>query len=172
MLKAGGCIFIFLGSIGLACSMQKERHEHLKLLYEIRSLLLKLSQNMHYRMLPMELLLREAHLTEEKRLKKICMEIGENLEKKESRRAITAWKECFLASRKELHLSMEETELLAEAGEAFFGKNITENERHLALYLERLEERIKEERRKQGERDKVIGTVTVMGGLFVILLLI
>ena len=120
----------------------------------------------------MELLLKEAHLTEEKRLQKICMEIGENLEKKESRRAITVWKECFYVSRKELHLSTEETELLAEAGEAFFGKNIAENERHLALYLERLEERIKEERKKQGERDKVIGTVTVMSGLFVILLLI
>lgn len=172
MLKAGGCMLIFLGSLGLAYSMKRERHEHLKLLYEIRTLLLKLSQNMRYRMLPMELLLKEAHLTDEERLQKICNKMGENLEKKQRERAITVWKECFHASRKELHLSVEEMEWLEEAGEAFFGKNMEENERYLALYLERLDEKIKEERRRQGERDKVMGTVTVMSGFVLMLLLI
>lgn len=172
MLKISGSALILLGSLGLAFSLKYEVVRHLKLLYAMRNLLVTLSSNMRYRMIPMELLLKEEREMEDERLQKICLEIGNMLAERQGEKATEIWKHIFQLHRKELHLSTKEQELIEDAGKAFFGKEVEENEKYLQLYLEQLDFIIEEERKKQGEKEKVIQTVTVMSGLLVILLLI
>ena len=65
-----------------------------------------------------------------------------------------------------------EREVLEHAGRAFFGKNTEENASNLALCLERLDYIIEEKRGEQKEKKRVAQTVSIMGGLMLIILLI
>ena len=72
----------------------------------------------------------------------------------------------------ELGLHAAELEITANAGTAFFGRNIKENEKMLSFYLERLDFVIGQERKEQREKQKVAGTVSVIGGMMLVILLI
>lgn len=74
------------------------------------------------------------------------------------------------AWQKRLGLSLEEKEIFAGAGCAFFGKSMGENEKSLEHYLERLDYVIDQVRGEQKEKQKVYQTVSVMCGLIIILL--
>ena len=58
------------------------------------------------------------------------------------------------------------------AGNAFFGRNIKENERMLSIYLERLDFVIEQERKEQREKQRVAGAVSVIGGMMLVILFI
>ena len=82
----------------------------------------------------------------------------------------SVWQERIEAWQKRLGLSLEEKEIFAGAGCAFFGKSMGENEKSLEHYLKRLDYVIDQVRGEQKEKQKVYQTVSVMCGLIVILL--
>ena len=96
--------------------------------------------------------------------------MGEELQKKERGCGQELWQERIEAWQKRLGLSLEEKEIFAGAGCAFFGKSMGENEKSLEHYLERLDYVIDQVRGEQKEKQKVYQTVSVMCGLIVILL--
>ena len=51
-------------------------------------------------------------------------------------------------------------------------KNLEENERKLALYLEQMDFMIETVRAKQKEKQRVYQTVSILGGMMLIILLI
>ena len=57
MLKVIGCLLIGAASVGLAISFGVELREHLTLLYDLRQLLVDISQEAQYSLLPMERIL-------------------------------------------------------------------------------------------------------------------
>ena len=73
---------------------------------------------------------------------------------------------------KELGICASELEIIANAGNAFFGRNIKENERMLSIYLERLDFVIEQERKDQREKQRVAGAVSVIGGMMLVILFI
>ena len=82
----------------------------------------------------------------------------------------SVWQERIEAWQKRLGLSLEEKEIFAGAGCAFFGNSMGENEKSLEHYLERLDYVIDQVRGEQKEKQKVYQTVSVMCGLIIILL--
>ena len=172
MLKLIGCIFIGVSSVGLAVSFGRDLREHLRLLYEIRQLLYDISQEAMYSLLPVERILRFRIHAKDERLGTICVRLSELLTEKNGEGGAMLWKQVFRSCEKELGLTETEAEIIENAGKAFFGKSTEENNRNLALYLERLDYVIENTRSEQKEKQRVLQTVSIVGGFMLIILLI
>ena len=148
MLKVLGSMLILLASVGFGFQIQMDLRNHLRLLYDIRKLLLDIVNETAYTMDPMEVVLEHAIHSRNPYLNEICKEMGEGLQKKERGCGQELWQERIEAWQKRLGLSLEEKEIFAGAGCAFFGKSMGENEKSLEHYLERLDYVIDEGRTK------------------------
>lgn len=172
MLKILGSTMIFAASIGMAYSIQTELKQHQKCLIELRTLLAKLFWEMNYSMRPVEMVLLYQMKTQDEYIGQILREIGEELRKKEAGCGEDIWRDVFRRHRKKLGLKPEESELIEQAGRAFFGKSVEENQKILSLYQERLDFLIEVEQKERKEKQKVYQTVCVMCGLVLIILLV
>ena len=165
MLKLIGGILVAGSGVGLAVSMIGEIRQHLQRLYEIRQLLLNISGEEALALLPMEHILDKPGLTKDAALQKVCREIAESLAAKKEGSGSEIWREAFWKNQKELGLHAAELEITANAGTAFFGRNIKENEKMLHGGRRGQEHRA-------GLSQKVAGTVSVIGGMMLVILLI
>ena len=172
MLKLLGSILIFTASVGLAYSVEQDLKRHQRCLLELRRVLTKIFWEMHYSMRPVEIVLLYQVETQDECLTEILKEIGEVLMKKEAKNGEEVWREVFQKYRRTLGLTVEEGELIAESGRAFFGKSVEENQKILSLYQERLDFLIEAERKERKEKQKVYQTVCIMGGLALIIFLV
>ena len=172
MLKLVGSVLILISSIGLAYSIQREQKQHQERLFELRSLLTRIFWEMNYSMRPVEMVLLYQIETRDEDLKIILKEIGECLMKKEVRSGEDIWQEVFQKHRRTLGLKAEEGELIEQAGRAFFGKSVEENQKIFSLYQERLDFLMEVERKERKEKQKVYQTVCIMSGLVLIILLV
>ena len=172
MLKVAGSILIIVSSIGLAYCIQAELKQHQNRLFELRSLLTKIFWEMNYSLRPVEVVLLYQIETQDECLKIILKEIGECLMKKEAKCGEDIWQEVFHKYRKELGLKAEESEVIEQAGRAFFGKSVEENQKILSLYQERLDFLMEVEQKERKEKQKVYQTVCIMSGLVLIILLV
>ncbi len=172
MLKLVGSLIVITASTGFAHCIRKDMTEHLKLLYEIRRLLVALSCEAACSMQPMEVLLGGLVRPTDVRLKNACREIAGRLMEKRDSTGEHIWREVFTSYEKALGLKGEEAEILQNAGCGFFGKSVEENKKQLSLTLERLDFVIGRTREEQGEKQRVYQTVSVMCGLMLIILLI
>lgn len=172
MLKLTGSLIIFTASVGLAYCIRRDMAAHLKLMYEIRKMLLDISYAASESLQPVEILLGCFVRTKDERLNDACKQIAEHLIEKKEGAGEEVWRKVFEKQRKSLGLSEEEAEIVERAGSAFFGKCVEENRKHLAYSLERLDFLIENIRKEQKEKQKVYQTVSVMGGLLLILVLI
>lgn len=172
MAKIIGSMLILIASIGLAYNIQVELKRHQKRLFELRSLLTKIFWEMNYSMRPIEMVLLYQIEPQDECLSDILKEIGEGLMKKEAKCGEDIWQEIFHKHRSELGLKAEESELIEQAGRAFFGKSVEENQKILSLYQERLDFLMEVERKERKEKQKVYQTVCIMSGLVLIILLV
>lgn len=172
MLKLLGSILIGTASIGLALRITGELKEHLALLYEVRQLFVDIAGEAAYSLQPVEHILGSRIRVRDARLMEICGEIAEKLAMRRDAKGEEVWAAVFEEHKKLLGLKEAELAVIRDAGKAFFGKSMEENEKNLAAYLERLDFLIEGRRREQEEKQKVIQTVSVMCGLMLIILLI
>ena len=172
MLKLVGSALILIASIGLAYSIQNELKQHQKRLFELRSLLTKIFWEMHYSMQPVEMVLLYQIDMQDECLNEIVVEIGNCLMKKEAKCGEDIWRDVFKKYRQRLGLKTEESELIEQAGQAFFGKSVEENQKILSLYQEKLDFLMEVEQKERKEKQKVYQTVCIMSGLMLIILLV
>lgn len=172
MLKLIGSIFIVTAAAGIAGSFRRELADHLAVLYELKRLFVDLSCAGNGTLQPVEVLLGCFVRTQDVRLNEICAEIAGHLMEKREGQGEEVWRKVFADGRKELGLSAEEGELIENAGSAFFGKSLEENKRRLSLTLEQLDFMIETARREQKEKQRVYGTVSILSGLMLVILLI
>lgn len=104
--------------------------------------------------------------------KKYAGSVADRLAAKKGESGGEIWWDIFWKNRKELGICASELEIIANAGNAFFGRNIKENERMLSIYLERLDFVIEQERKEQREKQRVAGAVSVIGGMMLVILFI
>ena len=161
-----------MASVGLAYSMRIELKRHLQCLFELRNLLYEVFWEMNYSMQPVEMVLLYQVETQNMCINEIIKEIGEKLMQKTAESGEVIWRESFAARRQQLGLKEEEGEIIEQAGNAYFGKSMEENQKILSLYLERLDFLIEVERSERREKQKVYQTVCIMCGLMFIILLV
>lgn len=172
MLKLIGSILVVTASVGIADTIRRDLASHLRLLYEIRKLFVDISCAAYESMQPVEILLGCFIRTRDERLNAVCKEIAERLIEKKEGKGEEVWRTVFADYRKEMGLGAEEAEIVEQAGCAFFGKSVEENQKHLAVSLERLDFLIETARGEQKEKQRVYGTVSILGGLMLVILLV
>lgn len=172
MLKIVGSILIISASVGIAYSMRMEMEEHLRLLYELRKLFVNISYAAFETRQPVEILLGCFVQTRDERLNALCREMAERLIEKKDGAGEDIWRSTFMTYNEQLRLSRDEMEVIESAGSAFFGKSIEENKGHLTIALERLDFLIEAARSERKEKQKVYGTLSVMCGLMIVILLV
>lgn len=172
MLKLLGTVLIFSGTIGASFWVRQSVEEHMKLLYELRQFLFKLSEDMRYTNQPMAYLLQQKSNSRDERILLLCQELADRLLKGNIVSPQKEWDNIFREKRKEFQLTREEMELISEAGNAFFGKCREENQMYFELLMNRLDFMIEGKRNEQAEKQKVLQTVVLMGGAMLILILI
>lgn len=89
-MKLAGSVLVLLASIGIALSLRRELYLHLRLLYEIRSWLIRLSHAAGGSLLTMEALLGGYVKSQNALLQRISLEIAEQLMEKEGERGKTS----------------------------------------------------------------------------------
>lgn len=172
MLKVVGSMLTIIASVGIAWSVRCELAGHLRLLYEVRKLFVDISYAAFESRQPVEILLGCLIRTRDDRLNVVCKEIADCLIEKKEGAGEDVWRNVFLEHQRILQLTNDEMEVMESAGSAFFGKSMEENRKHLALLLERLDFLIETARGEQKEKQKVYGTISVVSGLMVVILLI
>lgn len=172
MLKLIGSLLIGTASVGLAWCVTGEMKAQLLLLYEIRQMLVDISGEASYSMQPMEVILGQRIHVKNRCMQKICTEISQRLSEHREENGVQIWRAVIEKYGAELGAGQAECEVFAAAGKAFFGKSTEENDKNLAVYLERLDFLIAGRRAEQKEKQRVVRTVSVMCGLMLILLLI
>ena len=132
MLKLIGGILVAGSGVGLAVNMIAEIRQHLLRLYEIRQLLINISGEAALALLPMEHILNQPTLTNDVVLQKVCGQIADRLAAKKGESGGEIWWDIFWKNRKELGICASELEIIANAGNAFFGRNIKETTSDIA----------------------------------------
>ena len=168
---AGGGL-ILIASLGLAFCIRLELKEHLRRLFEWRNLLYEIFWEMNYSMQPVEMVLLYQIDTANKEIREMLREIGQKLMDKTAGMGEEVWRACFAGHKEQLGLKEEEYEIIIQAGSAYFGKSMEENQKMLSLYLERLDFLIEGERKERREKQKVYQTLCVMSGLILVILLV
>lgn len=171
MLKLIGGILVAGSGVGLAVNMIAEIRQHLLRLYEIRQLLINISGEAALALLPMEHILNQPTLTNDVVLQKVCGQIADRLAAKKVESGGKIWWDIFWKNRKELGICASELEIIANAGNAFFGRNIKEMKECFLLFRE-LDFVIEQERKDQREKQRVAGAVSVIGGMMLVILFI
>jgi stage III sporulation protein AB len=172
VLKAVGSALILAASVGFPYRLHRERILHIEQLGEIRSLLLSLEAEETLFRQPMELLLQRQAIPLSRPLREICETMRGELAGKQGKSGEKIWSDVVRENRGDLLLSQEESELFARAGGALFGKSVEENRRQLSYLIGQLEEQIRTRRQEKREKQRVYGTVSLMGGMILILVLL
>ena len=101
-------MLILLASVGFGFQIQMDLKNHLRLLYDIRKLLLDIANETAYTMDSMEVVLEHSIHSRNQHLNEICREMGEGLQRKERGCGQELWQERIEAWQKTLGLTSKE----------------------------------------------------------------
>jgi stage III sporulation protein AB len=172
MLKIIGCTVTLAAGVGLGYCMRRDMAGHLALLYDIRNLLTAISSDARLTLQPIGCILAARSYTDNKVIGEALIEIAECLAAGEGTSGDVIWKNVFKSRRAELSLTSDESELLENAGSAFFGKSIEDNRRQLDYMIGILEEKIADRRLWQRDKARTCVLLGATGGLMIIFILI
>lgn len=172
MLKLAGISLLMTGCIGLGINKVSEERQRIYELREIRRLILRIQSEMVYgkRTLPEICLLLNQCVGEP--YKQAFSEIFDKLEENDGSVLGDIWKEKMRACMKEMPLKEEEKAVLINLPEqlGILDENI--QAANIGQSLDVIEERIKRTGLEYEGKSRVIMSISVMAGLFLIILLL
>lgn len=172
MIKIVGAVIIMLASSLLGFLYSKEAEKKLKVLYEIQRILLMLKGEITYHKAPAA----EAFCEISKHVKEpFCSffgNTGAELDKGSGKTIECVWKEKCDLELKDLVIAVEDREAFREFGGCMGYLDVQMQVSSIGLYSEKLELRIKESERSIREKQKILKYMGIMGGIFLVLLIL
>ena len=151
--------------------LKQRLYEHVRQLISFKEMLLMLSGEMSYARAP----LAEAfsHIGEQGRepFSAMLADVSESLKRERGRTLGEIWKEA-VEKHKSIFFSQEEFHILEGVGDNFGYLDIQMQLNNIALYVQQVEQKISEAQGELAVKQKLYQYLSVMCGLFVILLLI
>lgn len=170
MLKFAGIFFILTGTGGFGRYLIRNLNLHLKQLVECREIFTRMDAGREYLCLPYAQLLRRAAKGRTKIFAEMLEEVAEEMEKSREADAKALWERAFSKRKEELFLKEEEKELLLELSGCLL---LEENHTKAAqIYFMQLEDKIVQAMEEKKEKQKLYGTVSVLLGVFLVILLL
>lgn len=170
MLKVAGSILVFLGALGYGRSLCNYLKQHLKQLLLFRDILVQMDSGRECLKLPYSQLLRRTAAGKEHLFSEILLQIATEMEKNREADVGVLWREAMEERKQEILLKEEELNLVITLAKnlAFDGKSTKVCE----IYFMQLEDKIVQAIEEKKEKQKLYGSVSLLGGLFLVILLL
>lgn len=172
MLKLAGAGLILFSSLVYGLQLKMRLSEHVKQLIGLKEMLLMLSGEISYARTP----LREAFWRIAARGKEpfggFLKEVAEGMETERELGLARIWKDALTARKDRFYFSGEEWEMLLNFGENFGYLDADMQLNHISLCIQQTDTKIVQAQKELAAKQKVYQCLSILGGLFCILILI
>lgn len=172
MIKLIGMILIFVGSVSLGFFYSRRITERLKNSEGIQKGLICLRGEIQFGHTPLPVALFTVARHTEGVIAMFFKTISSQLEIDQGRRLEEVWEEQIASCLSGSELPKEVLILLSGLGQTMGYLDVTMQVDTLNLYLERLENLIRRQRKEQKEKVRLYNLLGIMGGIFVTILFI
>lgn len=172
MVKLTGAGLILFAAAVLGIQMKQKLAQYVNQLIAWKEMLLMLSGEMNYAKAPLQEAFRHIAERGKEPFSRMLSEIADRMEQDRERTLQEIWRDAVEGHKKEFLFSQEERELLGSLGDNFGYLDLQMQQNLIRLQAEQLENRIEKARGELLTRQKLYQYLSVMGGLFLILLLI
>lgn len=170
MLKLIGMVFIVAGAGGVGRYLANCQKIHVEQLMECREIFMQMDAGREYLKLPYAQLLRRTAKGRKEVFAKMLYEIADEMEKNKEARAAALWERAFLKREKLLFLKEEEKDLFLALAESLMLEG--DHTQTAKMYFMQAEDKISSALKEKKEKQKLYGTVSILGGLFLVILLL
>ena len=172
MLKVIGCTLILAGMTGYGVSSVCYMKRHLEELVEYKEILYALlGEIQHYRK-PLAEAFDSIAKKRAEGYRQVLEMIAARMKKFEEAKGSEIWEDSFLSCSRKFLFSREEEEIIQKSGHFLDAPDMESQKRELELYEAQIDYRIAEIQKTIGGKRKVCMYGSVLGGLFLIILLI
>ena len=169
MLKWMGMLCILTGAVGTGRYFFTYFRMHFEQLVGCREIFAQMDAGREYLRLPYAQLLKRAAKGKREVFADMLCEVADAMEQNQEADAGALWNQAFLKRKKEILLKEEEKDLfLALAKSLMLAGDHGQVSR---LYFLQLDDRIQKAMEEKKEKQKLYGAVSVLGGLFLVILL-
>lgn len=170
MLKCAGIVLILAGALGLGNALDAHLKMRLDQLLECRELFAQMDACRECLKLPYTELLKRSMAGKSRILTEILAEVAEEMEKNREADIAAFWEEAFFRRKKQLYLKEEEIGLLLALARrlALQGNHAQASK----IYFMQLEEAIRQAMDERKDKQKLYRAISVLGGLFLVVLLL
>lgn len=170
MLKGAGILLILAGAYGFGSYLCAYLKHHLEQLTECREIFAQMDACREYLRLPYAELLRKSAGGKSKILADILQEVADEMEQNRNADAGVLWEEAFSKRKKQLLIREEETELLLALARSLMLEG--DHTQVAKIYFMQLEDKIQRAMEEKKEKQKLYRAISVLGGLFLVVLLL
>lgn len=171
MMKWMGVVCILTGALGMGWYLQQNLRRHLILLGELKQALICMRNELIYTRCPMSELYASAQQCVGLELKECFVRLEEQTQENAQAEACQIWNSVWNLQSKQLGFTKEEQRILRQAGQKLGGMEVNQQAELLQFAQEQLEERLEQYRRTQRQQEYLYRSLSLLGGLFLIILL-
>lgn len=172
MLKLTGAGLIIFAAVALGIQLKQRLAQHVEQLIRFKEILLMLSGEMSYARTPLTEAFQNIAVRGKEPFGPLLAEVAGRLEQERESTLSHIWQSAVEHQKKAFCFSKEEFELLKGIGQNFGYLDIQMQLNHLNLYIRQVETRIGQAQQELAARQKMYQYLSVMSGLFLVLLLI
>lgn len=170
MLKLAGILFIVAGAGGYGRYLGFYLKLHVRQLSWFREIFARMDAGRNYLRLPYAQLLRRTAGDREEMFSDMLFEIADAMEENREADAGALWEAAFLKRKKDILLNEEERDLMLALARSLMMEG--DHAQVAKLYFMQLDDAIKKAMEEKKEKQKLYGTVGVLGGVFLSILLL
>ncbi len=170
MLKAAGIVLILTGAVGFGRYLSVSLGRYGSQLIECREIFVQMDAGREYLRLPYAQLLKRTAKGKEKLFAEILTEVADEMEKNKEADAGMLWEQAFCKRKREILLGKEEQEILLSLARSLLLE--TDHTQVAKIYFMQLEDTIKRAMEEKKEKQKLYGTVSILFGLFLVIMLL
>jgi len=172
MIKIVGAILVLVSAYAIGSLLALQVKEQEKWLKDIKTTLFLLLGELEYRQLPLPEAFETIGLRHGGYLADFFRLAAEELKKKEGGSLKEIWQQLAVTALKDSPLSKEQKEEFAELGLYFMEADRETRRNSLEFYLNRLEEDIVRLREKGADKAYLCRTLGMLGGIFLLILVL
>ena len=173
MLRLFGCILILAACTGFGFSKSQDMQRHLEQLEEIKKLFYLLRSELQYTRAPFEEVFEKLGRKTKEPFQRWLLNLSKRLRKKDAGTLWEIWNVSIQADLEKEHL--EGTKCYLKKDELEELRNIGKNLEYIEsidLYIEHLEYQLKHLREAYQTKQKLCRSMGIMGGIFLVILLL